>query len=341
VKIKTGELAMMVDGVLEGDPDIWITHPSKIEQGEAGSICFLGNPKYESYLYRSQASAVLVSKTFVPREKINPALIRVEDVYLTVGKLLHLFNGQDEFVERIDPTAIIDENARVEHPVIIGAQTIISSGCSVGKGSRIHGQVYLGPDVTVGERTILYPGVKIYHGCVIGDDCTLHSNVVIGSDGFGFSKDEKGEYQKIPQLGIVEIGSKVEIGANTTIDRGTMGSTRIGNGCKLDNLIQIAHNVSIGDNTVIAAQAGIAGSTHIGSNCQIGGQVGIAGHLIVADGTRIQAQSGVASSLEEVGGKWYGSPAIEYFAFLRSFAEFKALPLLAKRLKALEDRFKN
>ncbi|MBK9107723.1 MAG: UDP-3-O-(3-hydroxymyristoyl)glucosamine N-acyltransferase [Saprospiraceae bacterium] len=341
MKITTGELARMVDGLLEGDPDIWITHPCKIEEGEEGSISFLANPKYESYIYQTRASAVIVEKGFQPKEKIGAALIRVDNVYLTVGKLLSQFEESKIAYTGVHPTAIIEPTTQLGNHVSVGPYTVISDACRIGDQSKIYGHVFLDKNVSIGQRVIIYPGVKIYKACVIGNDCIIHSNVVIGSDGFGFSPDEKGSYQKIAQLGNVEIGNNVEIGANTTIDRGTMGDTRVGNGCKLDNLIQIAHNVQIGEHTVIAAQTGIAGSTRIGSFCQIGGQVGIAGHLTIADGTLIQAQSGIASSLESANGKWYGSPAIEYLAYLRSFAEFKALPTLAKRIKVLEDRLKS
>ncbi len=340
MKIKTGDLARLVEGHLEGNPDIWITHPSKIEEGEPGSISFLANPKYEHHLYETKASAVLVDKHFQPKSLVNAALIRVDNVYLTIGKLMQEFNQTTNGNPGIHPSALIDESAQLGPGVSIGPQTIISSDCIIGQGSCLYGQIFIDREVVIGKNCTLYPGVKIYKGCRIGDDCIVHSNAVIGSDGFGFSPDGSGQYQKIPQLGFVEIGDRVEIGANTTIDRGSLGATRIGHGCKLDNLIQIAHNVQIGDNTVIAAQTGIAGSTKIGSNCQIGGQVGIAGHLTIADGSRIQAQSGIASSLTAPDGKWYGSPAIEYLAYLRSYAEFKSLPDLARRLKAIEDHFK-
>lgn len=330
----------MVDGLLEGDPNIWITHPSKIEEGQPGSISFLANPKYEHHLYQTNASAVLVDKAFQPKASVSAALIRVDNVYLTIGKLMNQFSENSNGFSGIHPTAIIDPSARIGSNVSIGPQTIVSKDCVLGDGCVLHGQVFIDRGVVIGRETIIFPGVKIYKSCKMGDACVVHSNAVIGSDGFGFSPDENGQYQKIPQLGNVEIGDRVEIGANTTIDRGSLGSTRIGNGCKLDNLIQIAHNVQIGENTVIAAQAGVAGSTKIGAYCQIGGQVGIAGHLNIADGTQIQAQSGIASSLETPKGKWYGSPAIEYLSFLRSFAEFKNLPSLAKRIKALEDRLK-
>lgn len=339
MKITTGELAKLVNGTLEGDPDILVTHPSKIEEGGEGSICFLANPKYESHIYSTQASAILVENTFIPKEKVKPALIKVANVRLTVSQLLDLFNQKDKG-NGLDNKADIHPTAILSKDCSVGAFSVILEGAKIGKGSIIHSQVFIDKNVQVGENTIIYPGVRVYKDCVIGNRCIIHSNSVIGSDGFGFSPDGNGNYQKVAQLGNVEIGDDVEIGSNTTIDRGTLGSTKIGNGCKLDNLIQIAHNVQIGNDTVIAAQAGIAGSTKIGNNCMIGGQVGIIGHLTIADGTMIQAQSGIASSLEQPNGKWYGSPAIDYFTFLRAYAEFKRLPELARKLKGIEESLK-
>lgn len=336
MKITAGELAKLVNGTLEGNPDILITRPSKIEEGGDGSICFLANSKYEAYLYSSNAAAILVEKDFIPKEQVRPALIRVENVRLTVSQLLSVFDEKEKG-NGLNNKADIHHSAVLGQNCSIGPFSVIAQGVKIGKGSIVHAQVFIDKNVQIGEEVILYPGVRIYKDCIIGNRCIIHSNTVIGSDGFGFSPDSEGNYKKVAQLGNVEIGDDVEIGSNTTIDRGTLGSTKIGNGCKLDNLIQIAHNVQIGNNTVIAAQAGIAGSTKIGSHCMIGGQVGIVGHLSIADGTMIQAQSGVAASLEKPNGKWYGSPAIEYFSYLRSYAEFKKLPHIAKKLKEIED----
>jgi UDP-3-O-[3-hydroxymyristoyl] glucosamine N-acyltransferase len=339
VKITTGELAKLVNGTLEGDPDIVITHPSKIEEGEQGSISFLANPKYESHIYATEASAILVDSAFVPKEKIKPALIRVENVRLTVSQLLNEFNAKEKG-NGLDTKASIHPTAVLGRDCSVGSFSVVSENVSIGEGSIIHSQVFIDKNVKIGKDAVIYSGVRIYKDCIIGDRCIIHSNAVVGSDGFGFSPDENGQYQKIAQLGNVEIGNDVEIGSNTTIDRGTMGSTRIGNGCKLDNLIQIAHNVQIGTNTVIAAQTGIAGSTKIGNNCMIGGQVGIIGHITIADGTMIQAQSGVGSSLEKPGGRWYGSPAIDFYTYLRAYAEFKRLPEIARKLKEIEGDLK-
>ncbi len=339
MKITAGELAVLVQGTLEGDPNTIITHPSKIEEAEDGSLCYLDNLQYEPFLYQTKASAVLVNHAFQAKSAVKPVIIRVENVRLTVSELFKKFQESPQKIG-IDPKADIHETVVFGESVGIGAFTTISEFVKIGSGSLIHAQVFIDKNVQIGENVIIYPGVKIYKDCIIGNRCIIHANAVIGSDGFGFAPDESGKYQKIAQLGNVIVGNDVEIGSNTTIDRGTMGSTKIGDGCKLDNLIQIAHNVQIGNHTVIAAQAGIAGSAKIGSYCMIGGQVGIAGHLTIADRTMIQAQSGIASSLEQSNGKWYGSPAMEYFAFLRSFAEFKRLPALARKLKELEDKMK-
>ncbi|MDQ3141607.1 MAG: UDP-3-O-(3-hydroxymyristoyl)glucosamine N-acyltransferase [Bacteroidota bacterium] len=334
--ITAGELAHLVNGTLEGDSTIILTHPSKIEEGQVGSICFLANPKYEPYLYQSAASVVIVDRNFKPKQAVIPALLRVDNVYLTVSSLLSKFEetGERSYVisdkSEIHPTAVLGEH------ISIGAFVVIESNVSIGSGSQIGSQVFIGSNVKIGERVKLYPGVRIYKDCVIGNDCILHSNVVIGSDGFGYTTSTEGDFKKIAQIGNVVIHDFVEIGSNTTIDRGTMGSTVIGKGTKLDNLIQIAHNVQIGENTVIAAQTGIAGSTKIGNRCQIGGQVGISGHLTIADGTMIQAQSGVGSDLEAVNGKWYGSPALDYYLYLRAYSEFKKLPELRKKIIELE-----
>lgn len=336
MKISAGELALMVNGVLEGDPTMILTQPSKIEEGVSGSVCFLANLKYEHFLYETKASLVIVDQHFVPKSEITPALLRVENVYLTVSHLLSLFDEPKESISGINPQSNIHPSAQLGQKVSIGAFTILELDVVVGESTIIHPQVYIGPNVKIGAHTVIYPGVRVYRDCVIGDRCVIHANAIIGSDGFGFSPDPSGNYQKIAQVGNVELKDDVEIGANTTIDRGTMGSTLIGRGSKLDNLIQIAHNVQIGEHTVIAAQAGIAGSAKIGNRCMIGGQVGIAGHLQVADGTMIQAQSGIASSLKEENGKWYGSPAIDYYSYLRAYAAFKKLPDLVVKVKELE-----
>lgn len=334
--LTAAELASMTDGELLGNPATILTHPSKIEEGQEGSICFLSNPKYEHYLYETKASLVIVSKDFEAKQEVKPALLKVDNVAMTVSRLLAQFDqSQQTKSHSIHPSAVISTSSKLSDNVYIAASVVIEDNTIIGENVQIHPQVYIGSNVTIGKNTILFPGVKIYKDCVIGEHVILHSNVVIGSDGFGFTPNEHGVYSKVPQIGNVQIGNHVEIGANTTVDRGTLGSTIIGNGVKLDNLIQIAHNVNIGENTVIAAQTGIAGSTKIGKNCMIGGQVGIVGHITIADGVMIQAQSGISSSIKEINSKWYGSPAMNYQDFLRSFVEFRKLPELRKKLEDL------
>jgi UDP-3-O-[3-hydroxymyristoyl] glucosamine N-acyltransferase len=336
MKITTKDICDMVQGELVGDPDVIIKGPSKIEDGKKGTISFLANPKYNTFAYSTEASALLVSKDFVPTQKIKPTLIKVDNVYSSLSKLLSSFNHV--FANNgVSKTAVVKEDCQIPSSVSIGEYTVISKNVSIGENSFIADQVFIGEDVQLGKKVIVYPGVKIYHGCEIGDNVIIHSNAIIGSDGFGFVPNQEGQYEKIPQVGNVVIEDDVEIGANTTIDRATMGSTRLCKGVKLDNLIQIAHNVIIGENTVIAAQSGIAGSTKVGKNCQIGGQVGIAGHLTLPDGLRIQGQSGLASNNYNEGQQIYGTPAIGYRDYLKSYALYKTLPNLAEEIKALKN----
>lgn len=338
MNIAVKDIAALVGGTIEGDPELLINRPSKIEEGGVGSISFLGNSKYESFAYSTTASALIVQQEFHPRAAIQATLIRVSDVYAAVALLLEHFNPATDLLTGISPQAVVDPTAAIGPLVFLDHFAVIGPGAVVGAGSKIHAQVYIGRNVRIGEHCILHPGVKIMHDCVVGNNCIIHANTVIGSDGFGFAPLADGSFKKIPQLGNVEIADGVEIGSNCTIDRASMGSTRIGTGVKLDNLIQIAHNVEIGSHTVIAAQTGVAGSTKIGKNCLIGGQVGLVGHIAIADGTKIQAQSGIASSIPEPNQSFFGSPAMEYGQFVRSHILFKQLPLLEKRLAALEKK---
>lgn len=342
MQITAAKLAEMINATLEGNPEVIITAPAKIEEAGPGSITFLANPAYEHHLYTTGATAVLVSLDFQPRKPVSPTLLRVADVRRTVGELLAVYQ-QDEAARTrraVSAQAAVDKQAQLGSEVRVGKFAVIEAGASIGDSTVILDQVYVGPNVSIGKNCTIYPGVRLLRDCVIGDNCIVHANVVIGGDGFGFNYDAKsGRYTKIPQVGNVVIENDVEIGAGTTIDRAVMGSTVIRNGVKLDNLIQIAHNVEIGFNTVIAAQTGVAGSTKIGANCRIGGQVGIAGHSIIGDNSQIQAQSGVASSTEPnaaIG----GSPAYNFNDYLRSYTVFKNLPEMMrdirKRLKALE-----
>ncbi|KXK36443.1 MAG: UDP-3-O-(3-hydroxymyristoyl)glucosamine N-acyltransferase [Saprospiraceae bacterium] len=337
MEIKAWQIAQLINGKVVGDDNAVITGPSKIEEGKPGTITFLANPKYKDYIYTTQASVVLVSNDFKPEHEISTTLIQVDNVYLALSQLMEQFNSGISVRPQVASTAVVDDSVIFGDNVAVDDYVIIKPGVTIGNNTKIYGQVYIGDRVKIGADVTIYPGVKIYHNCEIGDRCVIHANAVIGSDGFGFVRDDKGNYKKIHQIGNVVIQNDVEIGSNTVIDRGSMGSTVIGAGVKLDNLIQIAHNVHIGNNTAIAAQAGIAGSTSVGKDCIIGGQVGIVGHIQIADGTMIQAQSGVASTIKKDGTKLYGSPAIEYQNYLKSYAWFKKLPELVAQLQALQN----
>lgn len=340
MRLTAKEIAVYLNGTVVGDDQSIITHPDKIEQATEGAITFLSNLKYESYIYQTKATAVLVQEDFIPTNPLNLILIKVKDVYSAITQFLQFYEQAVHPQPAISSMAIIAPTAKLGTQLTIGDFTVISKEAIIEDGSRIYPQVFIGANVRIGKNVIIYPGVKIYHNCQIGDNCIIQANAVIGSDGFGFAPQADGTYEKIPQVGIVILEDNVEIGANTVIDRATMGQTVIKKGTKLDNLIQIAHNVTIGENTVIAAQTGIAGSTKIGNQCQFGGQVGIVGHIEIANGVKIQAQSGVAASIKKEGSKVYGYPALPYQDYLRSYALFRQLPQLEKRIRELEKNKK-
>lgn len=336
MQLSAKELAQILDGKVEGNPEVLVNRPSKIEEGGVGTISFLGNLKYEPYAYTTTASILLVDLTFVPKSSIQATLIRVKDVYASVALLLEKFGQNNATDSGIAKEAFVHASAQLGKDVAVGRFSVIEADAIIGDNCQIADQVYVGKKVKLGNNVILHPGVKVLADCEIGDNCILQPNVIIGGDGFGFNRQADGSYNKIAQIGNVILEADVEVGANTTIDRATLGSTIIRKGVKLDNLIQIAHNVEIGENTVVAAQAGIAGSTKIGKNCLIGGQVGFVGHIKVADGAQIQAQSGIASPIKEENAKLFGSPAIEYGNYVRSYAVFKQLPALFKKIRELE-----
>ncbi len=336
MQFTAGQIAQFLGGLVEGDADVAIDRPAKIEDGGEGAITFLANPKYEPHIYTTTASAVLVSRDFIPEKPVATTLIRVDNVYAAVARLLEEYGRQQpDTQEGVSSLAFVHPEAVVEAGSTIGPFSVVEQGARIGKNTRILSQVYIGQGAEIGAECMVYPGVKIYHQCRIGRRCVIHANSVIGSDGFGFSL-ENGAYKKIAQIGNVVVEDDVEIGANTVIDRATMGSTLISTGVKIDNLVQVAHNVQLGAHTAIAAQAGIAGSSQIGEYVQIGGQVGIIGHIRVADKVRIQAQSGVLGHVTEEGKEIGGAPAYGYREFLKAFAYFKQLPELEKRLRALE-----
>ncbi len=340
MQVTAKQISHILHGEVIGDPLALIERPGKIEEARPGEITFLANPKYESFAYTTNASVILVSRDFTPKQPISATMIRVDDVYEAIACLLDEFGGEIDRAEGVSTTAFIHEDATIGENVSIGNFAVIEEGAEIGENTVIFPQVFVGKNVRIGANCILYPGVKVYHDCLVGDTCILHSNVVVGSDGFGFVPQSDGTYRKVSQTGNVIIEDNVEIGSNTTIDRATMGSTIIRKGAKLDNLIMVAHNVEIGEDTVIAAQAGIAGSTKIGKKCMIGGQAGFVGHIKVADGTKVQAQSGINKNIKEEDSAWYGSPALPYNDYLRSYSAFRKLPKLMKQMAAMEKRIK-
>ncbi len=339
MQFTANQIAALVDGIVEGDQNASVSNFAKIEEGVPGAISFLANEKYTHYIYDTQSSIVLVSNDFVPEKPVKATLIRVADPYATVAKLLTMVNQMmSSLPTGIEQPSFIAQNVTVPEDGYVGAFTYIGENVKLGKGVKIFPQVYIGHNVEIGEGSIIYPGVKIYHSCKIGARCILHAGCVIGADGFGFAP-ENGHYSKIPQLGNVEIADDVEIGANTTVDRATMGSTRIHEGVKLDNLIQVAHNCEIGHDTVMASQSGIAGSTKIGSHCMMGGQVGFAGHITVGDNVSVGAQSGIAGNIKS-NSRIMGSPAIDARDWTRQVVYIKNLPGLYDRVKKLENNLK-
>ena len=336
MKFSVQQIADLLEGSIDGNKDAVVSSLSKIEEGKQGTLSFLSNPQYTSFIYETKATAVIVNKDFIAEKATNTTLIRVDDAYESFRKLLEIYNKLKNNQIGIDSSAFIDKTAKLGENIFIGALTHIGKDVKIGEGTRIHPQCFIGDNVSIGDNCILHAGVRIFNDCIVGNNCTFQANSIIGSDGFGFAPNSDGEYHKVPQIGNVVIEDNVEIGANTTIDRATLGSTVIQNGVKLDNLIQIAHNVEIGENTVIAAQTGIAGSTKIGKNCMIGGQVGIVGHLTIADEVKIAAQSGISSSVKEKGAIIQGSPAFNISDYKRSYVFFKKLPELYKRIQDLE-----
>lgn len=337
MKFTAREIAAMINGKVDGNPEIAVNKLSKIEQGEPGSITFLGNPKYTQFIYTTQASVVIVNDDFKPEQEIGCTLIRVENAYNAFAMMLEAYNNIRQNKTGISKLAFIPETASVGEDCYIAEFVSIGDNAVIGNKVKIYPNSVIGDNVTVNDGTIIYAGVKIYNDCNIGAGCTLHAGVVIGADGFGFAPQSDNQYQKVAQIGNVIIEDNVEIGANTTIDRATLGSTIIRKGAKIDNLIQIAHNVEIGENTVIAAQSGIAGSAKIGSNCMIAGQVGIIGHLEIGDNVKIAAQSGISTSIPE-NSIMMGSPAFDISAYRKSYVYFRSLPKLVDRITLLEKK---
>jgi UDP-3-O-[3-hydroxymyristoyl] glucosamine N-acyltransferase len=334
------QIAEVLNGKVVGDKNTKVSDLSKIEEGKKGTLSFLANPKYTKFIYTTKASIVIVNENFEPEKKLDCTLIKVANAYTAFSQLLDMYNNSKPQKTGISESASIAKSAKIGNNTHIGEFVVISDNVTIGEGAKIYAQVYIGENVKIGDNTTIFPGTRIYDDCIIGKECTLHSGVVIGSDGFGFAPQDDNNYKKVAQIGNVIIENRVEIGSNTTVDRATLGSTIIRKGVKLDNLIQIAHNVEIGENTVIAAQTGISGSTIIGKNCMIGGQVGITGHLKIGDGVMIAAQSGVGSNIPD-GKIFQGSPAFDISPYRKSYVYFKKLPELAKRIDVLEKQFKS
>lgn len=339
MELTANQLAALVHGDVEGDGEVKIGTFAKIEEGQPGALSFLANPKYTHYIYTTGSSVVLVKRDFVAEEPVKATLIRVDDPYATIAHLLEMVQEMTRVVKKgIEQPSYVAEGVVIPEDAYVGAFAYIGKGAVIGAGAKIYPHAYVGDGCSVGEGSILYSGVKVYDGCQIGKRCILHSGAVIGADGFGFAPVD-GHYEKIPQTGNVVLEDDVEIGANTTVDRAMMGSTRICNGVKLDNLIQIAHNCSVGDNTVMAAQVGVAGSAKIGRHCMIGGQVGIVGHISIADGTEIGAQSGVNRATKP-GERIMGAPAVEMGEYARGLVYVKRLGKLFEQVKAIEKEIK-
>ena len=339
MELTASQLAAIVNGTVEGDENVKVSTFARIEEGHSGALSSLANPKYTHHIYSTDSSVVLVKKDFTPEHPVKATLIRVDDPYATVAHLLEMVTQMSK-VEKagIETPSFISEGVDVPEDAYVGAFAYIGKGVKLAPGVKIYPQVYIGDGCEVGEGSVLYAGVKIYAGCKVGKRCIIHSGAVIGADGFGFAPVDGG-YEKIPQTGNVEIEDDVEIGANTTIDRAMMGATRIGRGVKLDNLIQIAHNCSVGEHTVMAAQAGVAGSAKIGAHCMVGGQVGFVGHISIADGTQIGAQSGVSKPTKP-GDRVMGSPAVDMGEYARGLVYAKKLGSLYERVKELEKKIK-
>ena len=337
MKFTAQQIADILEGDVFGNPNAEVHTLSKIEEGKSGSLTFLANPKYQNFIYSTQASITIVNKSFEPEQSISTTLIKVEDAYKSFSKLLEYYNQVKLMKSGIEQPSVISENVTYGEGLYLGSFAYIGKNVSIGKNVKIYPNSFVGDNVSIGDDCVLFAGSKIYSESVIGNNCTIHSGTIIGSDGFGYAPTEDGTYNKVPQIGNVILEDNVEIGACTTIDRATLGSTIIRKGAKLDNQIQIAHNVEIGENTVIASQTGIAGSSKIGKNCQIGGQVGIAGHLTIGDGVRIQAQSGVGRNIKD-NEVLQGSPTFGYTDFNKSYVHFKNLPKIVNELEVLKKK---
>lgn len=340
MKFTAEQIASILEGDVVGNPLAEVNKLAKIEEGVSGSLTFLSNQKYQNYIYNTNATIVIVNRSFVPEKEVTSTLIKVDDAYASFSKLLEYYNQVKLMKSGIEQPSFISENVTYGSDLYLGSFSYIGKNVKIGANVKIYPNTFIGDNVTIGDNCLFYAGVRVYSETEIGSGCIFHSGTIIGSDGFGFAPLEDGTYSKIPQIGNVIIEDDVEIGAASTIDRATLGSTIIRKGVKLDNQIQVAHNVEIGEHTVIAAQTGIAGSTKIGSNCLIGGQVGIAGHLTIGNNVRIQAQSGVGRNIKD-GEKLQGSPALGYNDYFKSYVHFKNLPTIVKDIDTIKKQITN
>jgi len=339
MKFTASQIAEILGGEIYGNADVEVFKLSKIEEGEKGSLTFLSNPKYTPFIYSTKASIAIVGKDFIPEKEFETTLVKVDDAYQSFALLLEYYNQAKPQKTGVEQPSYVGENTEIPEDIYIGAFAYIGNNVTIGKNVKVYPNVYIGDNVKVGDNVIFFSGAKIYSETEIGNNCIINSGAIIGADGFGFAPDKEGVYGKIPQIGNVIIEDNVDIGAATTIDRATMGSTIIRSGVKLDNQIQVAHNVEIGKNTVIAAQCGIAGSSKIGENCMFGGQVGVAGHLTIGNNVKIQAQSGISKNIKD-GETIQGTPAFGYSDFNKSYVYFKKLPELVATINSLEKRVK-
>ncbi|WP_422859834.1 UDP-3-O-(3-hydroxymyristoyl)glucosamine N-acyltransferase [Flagellimonas sp. S174] len=339
MKFTATQIAGILEGEVEGNPQITVHKLSKIEEGETGSLTFLANPKYTSYIYSTKASITIVNRDFAPEQELTTTLIKVDDAYKSFSKLLEYYNQAKSNKVGVEQPSFVSETAKYGDAFYLGAFSYLGDNVNIGNNVKIYPNVYIGENVTIGDNVLIFAGAKIYSESIIGNNCVIHSGAIIGADGFGFTPNEKGEYSKVPQTGNVILEENVDVGAGTTIDRATLGSTILRKGVKLDNQIQIAHNVEIGEHTAIAAQTGIAGSTKIGKYCLIGGQVGIVGHITIGDKVRIQAQSGIGRNVKD-GEVLQGSPALNYGDYNKSYVHFKNLPKLVNTINEIEKKAK-
>ncbi len=339
MKFTAEQIAGILEGEVIGNPNAEVFKLSKIEEGTIGSLTFLSNPKYQNFIYSTEASVTIVNKTFEPEQAISTTLIKVEDAYQAFSKLLEYYNQVKLMKSGIEQPSVLSENVTYGTDLYLGSFCYVGKNVKIGNNVKIYPNTFIGDNVVIGDNCVFFAGVRVYSETEIGNNCVIHSGTIVGSDGFGFAPHEDGTYSKIPQIGNVILEDDVEVGSCTTIDRATMGSTIIRKGVKLDNQIQIAHNVEIGENTVIASQTGIAGSTKIGRNCMIGGQVGIVGHITIGNNVRIQAQSGIGKSIGD-GEVVQGTPAFNYGDFSKSYVHFRNLPKIVSDIDDLKKKIK-